>query len=59
MRKNGHLRLEVEDDGVGGADQKGQGLKGLADRAEAAGGRMTIQMAGARGTLVVAELPCE
>ena len=52
-----HLRLVVEDDGVGGADPNGGGLRGLADRAEAAGGVLTVRPRGGRGTVLTAELP--
>ena len=37
------LTVEVEDDGVGGADSSGSGLRGLRDRVEAAGGRVDVQ----------------
>jgi signal transduction histidine kinase len=57
-REDGHLRLVVEDDGVGGADPAGQGLRGIADRAEAAGGRLAVGERTGGGTVVVAELPC-
>ena len=36
------LVVEVEDDGVGGADVDGEGLRGLADRVEALGGRLSL-----------------
>jgi signal transduction histidine kinase len=57
-RENGYLRLVVEDDGVGGADPAGQGLRGIADRAEAAGGRLAVEARPGGGTMVIAELPC-
>lgn len=57
-RADGRLRLVIEDDGVGGADPSGSGLRGIADRAEAAGGRLSVQPRGEHGTIVVAELPC-
>jgi signal transduction histidine kinase len=37
------LTVEVEDDGVGGADPRGSGLRGLRDRVEAAGGRVDVR----------------
>ena len=52
------LRLIVEDDGAGGADADGTGLRGLADRVEAAGGRLTLSSPPGAGTRVEAELPC-
>ena len=51
------LRVEVRDDGVGGADPDGQGLVGLGDRATALGGRLTIESPADGGTLVAATLP--
>jgi signal transduction histidine kinase len=52
------LRVEVGDDGVGGADQaRGTGLRGLQDRVAAHGGRLTIDSPPGQGTLVVAEIP--
>ena len=55
----GALRLVVEDDGCGGADQTGTGLLGLADRVEAAAGRLTITSRPGTGTRVEVVLPCE
>lgn len=52
------LRLAVEDDGLGGANPAGAGLRGLADRVEAAGGRILITSAARQGTRVEAVLPC-
>ena len=52
------LRLVVEDDGCGGADPGGPGLRGLADRVEAAGGRLTIVSEPTVGTRVEAVVPC-
>jgi signal transduction histidine kinase len=57
-RAEGRLRLVIEDDGIGGADPAGSGLRGIADRAEAAGGTLTVRPRGGYGTIVVAELPC-
>lgn len=37
------LTVDVEDDGIGGADPSGSGLRGLRDRVEAAGGRVSVQ----------------
>jgi signal transduction histidine kinase len=54
----GTLRVRVADDGRGGADPAGgTGLRGLADRVEALGGRLRVDSPPARGTLVEAELP--
>ena len=51
------VRLVIEDDGRGGADPDGHGLRGLADRVEAAGGRLTVTSAPATGTRVEAVVP--
>jgi signal transduction histidine kinase len=52
------LRLEVADDGVGGARiGAGSGLRGLADRVAALGGALTIDSPLGRGTRVSVELP--
>jgi signal transduction histidine kinase len=52
------LVIEVTDDGIGGAGGAGSGLRGLADRVEALGGRFTVASPPGRGTTVRAELPC-
>jgi signal transduction histidine kinase len=55
----GRLRVEVVDDGVGGADTRdGSGLRGLADRVEALGGRLRVWSPAGAGTRVEAEIPC-
>ena len=52
------LRVEISDDGVGGADpQAGSGLRGLADRVAVLGGRLDIRSPTGAGTRVVARLP--
>jgi signal transduction histidine kinase len=58
LRGNGALRIEVADDGVGGADPSGgTGLRGLADRVSALNGRLDIVSPPKRGTRVRAEIP--
>ncbi len=52
------LVLRVKDDGRGGADPLGSGLRGLTDRVEAVGGRLSVTDAEDCGTLVEAVLPC-
>ena len=49
--------VEVEDDGVGGADVDGEGLRGLADRVEALGGRLSLDSPAGGGTRLLAEIP--
>jgi len=52
------LRVEVIDDGVGGADRgRGTGIEGLHDRVAALGGTMTVSSPPGQGTVVVAEIP--
>jgi signal transduction histidine kinase len=58
-RGNGQVSVEVVDDGVGGADTEGgSGLRGLADRVEALGGRLRVWSPRGGGTRVRAEIPC-
>ena len=51
------LRLEVRDDGVGGARCDGSGLVGLADRIAAVDGRLRVDSPGDGGTVVAADIP--
>jgi signal transduction histidine kinase len=51
------LRLEVTDDGAGGADAAGAGLTGLRQRVEALDGTLAVEPAHP-GTTIRAELPC-
>jgi PAS domain S-box-containing protein len=57
-RQNGRVVVEVEDDGVGGADPtRGSGLRGLADRVEALEGALEVTSAAGSGTTVRAVIP--
>ena len=59
-QRNGTFVVTVEDDGVGGATAgESSGLRGLIDRVEALGGRVTIESARGAGTRIEAEIPCE
>jgi signal transduction histidine kinase len=52
------LRLEVHDDGVGGAGlDGGSGLIGLKDRAAAVGGELRVESPAGGGTILTATLP--
>jgi signal transduction histidine kinase len=52
------LTIDITDNGIGGADSgTGSGLRGLQDRAEALGGRMTIVSPSGHGTQIHVELP--
>ena len=51
--------VDVEDDGIGGADPTGSGLRGLADRVAALGGTLDVRSPAGVGTTIAAELPHE
>jgi signal transduction histidine kinase len=56
--EGGVLRVEVRDDGRGGADPaEGSGLLGLRDRVEAIGGTMHLTSPRGAGTSLRVELP--
>jgi signal transduction histidine kinase len=51
------LRVEIADDGVGGADpERGAGLRGLVDRVETFGGTLRVESVPGRGTRLAAEI---
>jgi signal transduction histidine kinase len=52
------LRVEVADDGPGGADPQGGGLTGLRQRVAALDGTLVVTSPPGGGTTVRAELPC-
>ena len=55
---DGHVEVEVADDGVGGADPAaGSGLSGLADRVAALDGTLRVESPAGRGTRITAEIP--
>jgi signal transduction histidine kinase len=57
--RDDRLAIEVGDDGVGGATMNGgSGLRGLADRVEAVGGRIDVRSDPGAGSTVHAEIPC-
>ena len=57
VRDARQLRIDVRDDGIGGAGS-GDGIRSMTDRVEALGGRLRIESALGAGTSVLAELPC-
>jgi signal transduction histidine kinase len=57
-RPAGRLRIEVVDDGIGGA-LPGGGLSGLADRVDALGGWIEVESPPGEGTRILVEVPCE
>jgi signal transduction histidine kinase len=55
---DGQLRVEVADDGIGGADpSRGSGLRGLADRVAVVDGRLDIDSSRGKGTRLVCRIP--
>jgi signal transduction histidine kinase len=57
-RQNGHVVVDVVDDGIGGADAAhGSGLRGLADRVAALDGKLSFESPAGKGTRVHAEIP--
>jgi signal transduction histidine kinase len=40
--EGGMLVLSIDDDGIGGADALGHGVRGMADRVETAGGQFSV-----------------
>ena len=51
--------VDIEDDGVGGADpRRGSGLRGLHDRIQALDGDLSLHSPSGRGTRIHAEIPC-
>jgi signal transduction histidine kinase len=55
--EHGMLRVEVSDDGIGGADPRSHGLVGMSDRVAALRGRLELESPPGVGTTVVATLP--
>jgi signal transduction histidine kinase len=59
-QSSGRLRVAIADDGVGGANPAaGTGLRGLADRIEALGGRLSVESLPLQGTRLLAEIPVD
>ena len=57
-QSDGNLRIEIDDDGVGGADPaRGTGLGGLRERVEALGGWLTVADRSGHGTRIMASVP--
>ena len=58
-REDASLVVAVADDGIGGASPGGgSGLRGLADRLEALGGRLEVSSPPRAGTRIKADIPC-
>jgi PAS domain S-box-containing protein len=59
-QRDGHLDVEVGDDGIGGANMSsGSGLQGLRDRVAAVNGTLDIDSRPRTGTVLHARLPVE
>jgi signal transduction histidine kinase len=54
---DGLVDVSVEDDGAGGADEAGSGLRGLADRVESLGGTLSLESPPGGGTRLHAQVP--
>jgi signal transduction histidine kinase len=58
VKSEGLLRIQVSDDGSGGADpRRGSGMLGLTDRVEALGGKIVFSSPPSEGTTMIAALP--
>jgi signal transduction histidine kinase len=57
-RSDSLLTVTIHDDGCGGADPNGAGLRGLADRVAAVGGTFTVSSPPSAGTRLTVEIPC-
>ena len=57
-REGDELAVEITDDGTGGADASGNGLRGLARRVEALDGTFRVQSPEGGPTVVRAVMPC-
>ena len=55
-RREGRLVIDIRDDGAGGANLRGNGLRGLKDRVEALGGGLTLDSPPGNGTHLHATL---
>jgi signal transduction histidine kinase len=58
-RRDGGAVIDIDDDGVGGADPTcGTGLRGLSDRVQALDGTLRVASPAGGGTHIHAEIPC-
>lgn len=59
-RDDGCALVEIEDDGIGGADSAGgSGIRGLIDRLDALEGSLVVRSEAGRGTRIRASIPLE
>jgi PAS domain S-box-containing protein len=54
---DGQVGVSVSDDGAGGADEEGSGLRGLTDRVESLGGTLSLESPSGGGTRLTARVP--
>jgi signal transduction histidine kinase len=54
---NGSLRIDICDDGAGGARPDGSGLMGMRDRVVTLGGQLEVDSPPGRGTRIAVTLP--
>jgi signal transduction histidine kinase len=54
----GTLNLLISDDGIGGADPRGAGLSGLADRVSGVDGTLSVESPSGGPTIISVVLPC-
>jgi signal transduction histidine kinase len=54
----GTLTVLISDDGIGGADPRGAGLSGLADRVSGVDGELSVESPSGGPTMISAVLPC-
>src|SRR5215208_910926 len=54
---DGQVSVSVSDDGAGGADEEGSGLRGLTDRVESLGGTLSLESPAGGGTRLAARVP--
>jgi signal transduction histidine kinase len=54
----GTLNVMISDDGIGGANPNGAGLRGLADRVAGVDGRLTVESPPGGPTIIAVVLPC-
>jgi signal transduction histidine kinase len=57
-RRGDLLHIVIRDDGIGGADPRGQGLSGLADRVTGVDGRLSVRSPAGGPTVIEVDLPC-
>jgi len=59
MLADGLLRIEIADDGKGGASvSAGTGIRGVIDRVRGVGGDVTVESPAGHGTRIKVEIPC-